>query len=114
MLSRYWLQIILAFINEETCLRDVACNDKQTLVIENKDRNQNRGQSGTSKSRGRFKSRNKLKWYHCQKPRHMESVIYHYQFHWWCHKRDIGVSDINKRSNILVFPIISCYGGKKD
>ena len=58
--------------NEEIRRKDFLGNDTHALVMENKVEAKSGGPFGHNKSRGRSKSRGKIKCYHCGKIGHMK------------------------------------------
>ena len=58
--------------NEEIRRKDFLGNDTHALAIVNRGRRKRKGPSGHNKSRGRSKSRGKIKCYHCDKIGHMK------------------------------------------
>ena len=58
--------------NEEIQRKDFVGNNTHALVTENKGRRKSRGPFGHNKSRGRSKSRGKIKCYHCGKIGYMK------------------------------------------
>ena len=61
-----------SLFNEEIQRKDFVGNDTHALVTENKGRRKSRGPFWYNKSRGRSKSRGKIKCYHCGKIGHMK------------------------------------------
>ena len=61
-----------SLFNEEIRRKDFVGNDTHALVTENKGRRKSRGPFWYNKSRGRSKSRGKIKCYHCGKIAHMK------------------------------------------
>ena len=58
--------------NEEIRWKDFVGNDTHALVTENNGRSKSIGPFGHNKSRGKSKSRGKIKCYHCGKIGHMK------------------------------------------
>ena len=63
---------INSLFNEEIRRKDFVGNDTHALVTENNGRSKRRGPFGHNKSRGRSKSRGKIKCYCCGKIDHMK------------------------------------------
>ena len=58
--------------NEEIRMKDFVGNDTHALVTENRGLSKSKGPFGYNKSRGRSKSKGKIKCYHCGKIGHMK------------------------------------------
>ena len=61
-----------SLFKEEIRRKEFVGNNTHALVTENKVRSKSKGPSGHNKSRGRSKSREKIKCYHCGKIGHMK------------------------------------------
>ena len=61
-----------SLFNEEIRRKDFLGNDTHALVKENKGQRKSRGPFGHNKSRGKSKSRGKIKCYHCGKIGYMK------------------------------------------
>ena len=61
-----------SLFNEEIGRKDFMGNDTHALVTDNKGQSKSRGPFGHNKSRGRSKSRGKIKCYHCGNIGHMK------------------------------------------
>ena len=64
--------VINSLFNEEIRRKNFLGNDTHALVTENMGRSKSRRPYGHNKSRGRSKSRGKIKCYHCGKIGHMK------------------------------------------
>ena len=64
--------VINSLFNEEIRRKNFLGNDTHALVTENRGRRKSRRPYGHNKSRGRSKSRGKIKCYHCGKIGHMK------------------------------------------
>ena len=61
-----------SLFNEEIQRKDFVGNDTHALVTENKDQSKSKGPFRHNNSRGRSKSRGKIKYYRCGKIGHMK------------------------------------------